>query len=148
VSVYLGTNPGPGGEAPPAGLGAERVTFAPGQTCVPAPVQIVGNSDPSGSGVSIAGTAATTGERVVSGSSDFSDIFVREDDGVQDTEQEPIPAFGVQGDVCAELAAARTPGTLKVSDAEPRRGDTLRLTATGFRVGEAVLAQIAGAALP
>lgn len=148
VSVYLGTNPGPGGAAPPASLGAERVTFAPGQTCVPAAVLIVGNADASGSGVSIAGTAATTGERVVSGSSDFSGIIVREDDGVQDAEEDPVPPFGVQGDVCAELDAARTPGVLDVSDAEPRRGDTLRLTATGFRVGEAVLAQIAGASLP
>lgn len=148
VSVYLGTNPGPGGEAPPAGLGAERVTFAPGQTCVPAPVVIVGNSDPSGTGVAVAGTAATTGDRAVSGSSDFSDILVREDDGVHGADEEPVPPFGTQGDVCAELAAARTPGSLKVSDVEPRRGDTLRLTATGFRVGEAVLAQVAGSVLP
>lgn len=148
VSAFVSTNPGSGGEAPPAGLGGERFTFAPGQTCLPVPVLIVGNTDPSAAGVSVAGTAATTGRGAVSGSGDFADIVVREDDGVQGDDAAPVPAFGVQGDVCAELAAARTPGTLEVSDAEPRRGDTLRLTATGFRVGEAVLAQIAGAALP
>lgn len=148
VSAFVSTNPGSGGEAPPAGLGGERVTFAPGQTCLAVPVLIVGNTDPSGAGVSVAGTAATTGRGAVSGSGDFADIVVREDDGVQGDDAAPVPAFGVQGDVCAELADARAPGTLAVSDAEPRRGDTLTLTATGFRVGEAVIAEFGGSRLP
>ena len=147
VSAYVGIGPGPGGDAPPAGLGAERVTFAPGQTCLSVPVLIVGNQEPSGAAVSVAGTAVTTSETAVSGANDFSGILVREDDGVAGDEK-PAPPFGVQGDVCAELVASRTPGELDVSTDEPARGGTLTLTATGFRAGEAVLATFGDATLP
>ncbi|WP_026095857.1 hypothetical protein, partial [Microbacterium sp. B19] len=136
VTAYVGIGPGPFGETGPAGLGAERVTFAPGETCLPVPVLIVGNTDPSGTAVSVAGTAVTTSGTAVSGAQDFSGIRVREDDGVEGGE--PAPAFGAQGDVCAELAASRTPGVLTVSTDTPARGQTFTLTATGFRVGEAV----------
>lgn len=146
VSAYVGIGSGPGGEAPPAGLGAERVTFAPGETCLAVPVTIVGNQDPSGEPVSIAGTAATTSETAVSGASDFSGILVREDDGVESAPS--VPAFGVQGDVCAELSASRTPGVLETSENEPARGEAVSFTATGFRNGEAVVVTLGGTALP
>lgn len=148
VSAYVGTMPGPGGSAPPAGLGAERVTFAPGQTCVPVPVLIVGDHDSSGSALAVAGTAATTSREAVSGSSDFSSILVREDDGVGGAGADAVPAYGVQGDVCAELVASRAPGALNLSDTAPARGSSVRLTATGFRVGEAVMATVGGDPLP
>lgn len=148
VSAYVGVGPGPGEGAPPAEFGVQRVTFAPGQTCLKVPVRIVGNEDPSGVAVAIAGTAVTTSETAVSGAGDFSGLLVREDDGVEGDGEQPVPAFGAQGDPCAELAASRTPGLLAASDDEPRRGETVTLTATGFRVGEAVIPTFGGVTLP
>lgn len=136
VVAYVGAIPGPGAMYAPVQNFAQRVTFAPGETCLAVPVLITGNSDVSVDGVSVAVTAATTSQQGVSGASDFSAVLVREDDGVSGGAS--TPPFGEQGDVCAELAASRTPGELALSDTDPARGDTLRLTATGFRVGEAV----------
>jgi len=146
VVAYVGAIPGPGALYAPVQNFAQRVTFAPGETCLAVPVLITGNSDVSVDGVSVAVTAATTSQQGVSGASDFSAVLVREDDGVSGGAT--APPFGEQGDVCAELAASRTPGELALSDADPARGDSLRLTATGFRVGEAVLATVGGVALP
>ncbi|MCC4249335.1 MULTISPECIES: LPXTG cell wall anchor domain-containing protein [Microbacterium] len=146
VSAYANTVVSPWQSAP-TGTGSTRVTFAPGQTCLAVPVQIAGDTRSSAQSAATVLTSSTTTSSAVSGTRDFSELTIREDDGVEG-EEEPVPAFGVQGDVCDEWEASRIPGTLATSDAEPARGDRLHFTATGFRAGEAVTVTLGGTVLP
>jgi hypothetical protein len=82
----------------------------------------------------------------VMGSTALGNLVVREDDGVTGSAV-ALPAAGVLGDACAELAASRTTGSLTVDDPTPAPGDAVTITASGYRVGEAVTVSLGTAVL-
>jgi hypothetical protein len=110
-----------------------KVTFAPGQTCVPVPVATFGDTEPSASPTTPFKVSATNVSGAVMGDHGFGTLTVREDDGV--TGGTPAPEVGVPGDVCAEYRARTgrlsVPGDVVV-------GQTVSLRADGYRAGESV----------
>ncbi|WP_127354319.1 alpha/beta hydrolase [Actinacidiphila soli] len=118
-----------------AGTAMQKVTFAPGQTCVPVPVTTYGDTLPSATPATSFKVSATDVAGAVMGDKGFSTLTVREDDGV--TGGTPAPEVGVPGNVCTEYAASRTPGRLQVKNAVVA-GATTILSASGYRVGESV----------
>lgn len=147
VSAYVNTVVSPW-QPTPAFSGSTRVTFAPGETCLAVPFTVVGDVEPAEEPTARLLTSVTTSSVAVSGAQDFSTILIRDDDTLPGDSTTAVAPFGRQGDVCAELEATRLPGALGVSDTEPRRGDTVRITGTGFRAGEGVTATIGGVPLP
>lgn len=115
----------------------QQVAFAPGETCRVVTVPTNGDTLASAAASSAFTVSATNSTHAVMGASAFGTLIVREDDGVTGPVAE-IPAVGVQGDVCAELAAANAPGELETSAADVAPGGTVTLRGAGFRVGEAV----------
>ncbi len=134
VTAWVSTLPAPQSTGSDASLEARLVTFEPGQVCVAVPVHLWGESATTGAERSLVVTAITTSRPAVSGTDDFSGLVVRSPEAT-----DGLP-FGVAGDVCAEWEASRTPGQLSLSSAQPRQGETVRVIATGYRPGEAVLA--------
>jgi len=119
------------------GLGMEKVSFAPGETCKVVTVSTLGDSLASATPTSLFKVAATNTQNAVMGSSAFVNVSVREDDGVTGTAV-AAPAVGVQGDVCAEAVAAKVTGALQLSTPTVAPGGSLTATAAGYRVGESV----------
>jgi hypothetical protein len=126
------------------GLAMEKVTFAPGETCKIVSSPIIGDTLASTTASTAITTSVTNTAGGVMGAKAFDSLIVREDDGVIDDgdAKTPIPAAlpaaGVQGDACAELAASRTTGSVTADDTTPAPGGSVTLTASGYRVGEAV----------
>ena len=120
------------------GLGMEKVSFSPGETCKVVTVSTLGDSTASATPTSLFKVSATNTQNAVMGKSAFNNVTVREDDGVTGTGIVAAPAVGVQGDVCAEAAAAKITGTLTLSASTVAPGDTLTTTAGGYRSGESV----------
>lgn len=147
VSAYVNTVVSPW-QPTPAFSGSTRVTFAPGQTCLAVPFTIAGDDEPAEEPTARLLTSATTSSIAVSGAQDFSTVLIRDDDAPPGEAAIVVPPFGVQGDVCAELEAARAPAALGVSTTDPHQGDIVRITGTGFRAGEGVTATIGGVPLP
>jgi hypothetical protein len=122
-----------------AALAVQKVTFAPGETCKAVTVPTMGDSTP---GATQAADRATykndisNPQQVITGDNAFANLVVREDDGL--TTGTPLPAVGVQGDVCAEYAAKSQLFALTATDLEPAPGETVSVSGTGFRNGEAV----------
>ena len=128
----------------------QEVSFAAGEVCQAITVPIGGDTAPYPAGAMGITVSVTNTQNAVMGSGAFGRLIVREDDGLRplaDRETLPtgaisvgqeLPSVGVQGDVCAELAAAAEPGELTASSAEVAPGDTFTLTATGYRPGESV----------
>ncbi|MFF2050476.1 Ig-like domain-containing protein [Leifsonia sp. NPDC058194] len=119
------------------GIGMEKVAFAPGETCKAVTVPTLGNSAASASPSSAFKVSVTNSTNAVMGASAFANLTVREDDGVTGT----VPALapvGVQGDVCAELAAATTAVPLETLAGDVAPGGVFTLRATGYRAGETV----------
>lgn len=120
-----------------AGLAAQKVTFAPGETCKAVSFTTYGNSD--------AGTTATTSykigvsapENVIVGANQFGNLTIREDDGFTNSTT-AAPEVGVQGDVCAEYAAKSATNALATSASVTAPGATVTLTGSGYRSGESV----------
>lgn len=119
------------------GLGMEKIVFAPGETCKAVTVSTLGDKTASGAASSAFKVSATNTQNAVMGASAFANLTVREDDGTTGSVV-AAPAVGVQGDVCAELAAARTEGSLTVSAEAVAPGGALTVTASGYRVGESI----------
>lgn len=119
------------------GIGMEKVSFAPGETCTAVTVPTLGNTATSASASTAFKVSVTNTTDAVMGASAFANLTVREDDGVTGTATALAPV-GAQGDVCAELAAATTPVPLTASAEDVAPGGAFTLSATGFRSGEAV----------
>lgn len=119
------------------GVGMERVTFAPGETCRAVTVPTAGNTTASATPSSALKVSVTNTSNAVMGESAFTNLTVREDDGVT-APAKAIAPVGKQGDVCAERAAASAPVALGTSAAKVVRGGSVLLTGTGFRQGEGV----------
>lgn len=119
------------------GVGMEKVSFAPGETCKAVTVPTLGNIAASASPSSAFKVSATNTTNAVMGAGAFANLTVREDDGVTGTAPAIAPV-GAQGDVCAELAAATSPVPLETSAEEVAPGGTFTLRATGYRAGETV----------
>jgi len=127
-----------------AGVTMRKVTFAPGQVCVPVPVPTLGDALPSATPSTSFKTSVTNTSGAVMGDRGFSTLTVREDDGV--TGGAPAPEVGVPGDVCAEYKASLHPGKLKVGGTVAP-GKTVTLSAKGYRAGESVEFRLGTASL-
>ncbi|MCS5717836.1 hypothetical protein N1027_06770 [Herbiconiux sp. CPCC 205763] len=132
-------------------LAMKKLTFEPGQVCIAVPVPMNGDTTTSTAPTAkFKMTIANTQEGSTIGDS-YGYLQVREDDGVVQPEPprgtvppegtpepgtpiESAPAVGVPGDACAEALAE--PGTLTVTPASAKPGDTVTVTGSGFRVGE------------
>ena len=130
------------------------LTFAPGETCKVVTVPTTGDDATSATATArFRATISNTQEGSTIGDS-FGWVTVREDDAVvaPATPTTPAtvlpmaPAVGVQGDACAEATAEA--GTLTVSDDVVQPGQSLTISGSGFRVGEAVAVTIAPEAAP
>ncbi|MFC6083503.1 alpha/beta hydrolase [Sphaerisporangium aureirubrum] len=112
-----------------------KVTFFPGQTCVPVQVPTFGDALPSSTPSTSFKVSVTNTSGAVMGDKGFNTLTVREDDGV--TNGTPAPEVGVPGDVCAEYAASQNPGRLLVQGSVVSGAPTT-LRALGYRPGESV----------
>ncbi|MCD9199918.1 Ig-like domain-containing protein [Aeromicrobium wangtongii] len=128
------------------GLAMEKVTFAPGETCKIVSSPIIGDKLASSTASTAITTSVTNTAGGVMGAKAFDSLIVREDDGVTGSAV-ALPAAGVQGSACAELAASRTPGSVTADDPTPAPGGSFTLTAKGYRVGEAVTVSLGTAVL-
>ncbi|WP_435768309.1 Ig-like domain repeat protein [Nocardioides sp. SYSU DS0651] len=119
-----------------AGAAMEKVTFAPGETCKVVTATLNGDTLASATNGTTLKASVINTRGAVMGRSAVVFTTVREDDGV--TSGQPLPPYGVPGDVCAEFAALDEVGAVTASDATPLPGDTITLSAGGFRPGESV----------
>ncbi|MEN3361157.1 MAG: hypothetical protein V7637_5139 [Mycobacteriales bacterium] len=127
-----------------AGLGMQKVTFAPGQTCLTVTTSTFGDTLPSGTASTAFKVSVTDVAGAVMGDQGFSTLTVREDDGV--TGGTPAPALGIPGDPCAEYKASLHPGRLRVTGSTAA-GSTVRITGGGYRPGESVELRLDGTVL-
>ncbi|GAA3894409.1 hypothetical protein GCM10022381_40080 [Leifsonia kafniensis] len=119
------------------GLGMEKVVFAPGETCKAITVSTLGDKTASSAATTAFKVSATNTQNAVMGASAFNNLTVREDDGVTGSAVE-ASAVGAQGDVCAELAASQSEGSLAVSAKDVAPEAPLTVTASGYRPGESI----------
>lgn len=128
------------------GVTMERVSFDPGETCKVVTAQVNGDTLAS----TTASTAVTASiinvSGAVQGKKALGSLVVVEDDGVTGSAT-ALPAPGIQGDACAELAASKTTGSIAVDQEIAAPGQAVTFTATGYRVGESVAFKLGGAAL-
>lgn len=125
-----------------AGATMEKVTFEAGETCKVVTAALAGDTLPSTSNATTLKASVVNTSGAVMGTRSIVYTTIREDDGVDNGTA--LPPFGVPGDVCAELDAVSGGGTVTADDATPLPGDTVTLTATGFRAGESVTFTAAG----
>lgn len=128
----------------------QEVSFAAGEVCRSITVPVGGDTSPYPAGAMGITVSVTNTSNAVMGAGAFGRLVVRKDDGLRplaDRETLPtgaisagkeLPTVGMQGDACAELAAAAEPGELMASPAEVAPGSGVTLTATGYRSGESV----------
>ncbi|MRJ75858.1 hypothetical protein GEV29_04870 [Aeromicrobium sp. SMF47] len=128
------------------GITMEKVTFAPGETCKVVSSPILGDKLASSTNSTVIKTSVINTSGAVMGSKALDNLVVREDDGVTGSAV-ALPAAGVQGDACAELAASGTTGAVTVSDTTPAPGDQVTFTASGYRSGESVAFTVGAASL-
>lgn len=119
-----------------AALAVRKVTFAPGESCVPVTFTTYGDRDASATATTAYKMDISAPEGVIVGAEQFGNVYVREDDGM--TSGTAAPAVGVQGDVCDEYAASLKEVPLAASVDDPAPGTTVTLTGTGYRSGESV----------
>lgn len=117
----------------------QRVDFAPGEICraVTVPIQGDGAASTATNSSYVTNVSNTQGGATIGDA--FGALDIREDDGVTDPEGAAIdaaPEVGAQGDACDEALAER--GELSVSPSTTLPGETVTVTGTGFRSGEAV----------
>lgn len=128
-----------------AGITMEKVTFAPGETCKVVTAPILGDKAASTAASTTVKTSVINTSGAVMGKNALDWLEVREDDGVTGTAT-ALPSAGVQGDACAELAAKGQEATVTVDDTKPQPGETVTVTAGGFRSGEGVTVEVPGIA--
>lgn len=126
------------------GAAMQKVTFAPGQVCVPVRVPTYGDTLPSTTGSTAFKVSVTDIAGGVMGDKGFNTLTVREDDGVTTGAQ--APEAGVPGKACAEYKASLKPGKLRVQGSVAA-GSTPRVSADGYRRGESVEFRLGSASL-
>ena len=119
------------------GLGMEKVTFAPGETCKAVTVSTLGDATASAAATTAFKVTATNTQNAVMGSKAFTNLVIREDDGTTGTVV-AAAAVGAQGDVCEEQELAATTGSLAVTPEAVAPGGSYSVEATGYRSGESV----------
>lgn len=124
-----------------AGITMEKVTFAPGETCKVVTAPILGDKAASTAASTTVKTSVINTSGAVMGKNALDWLEVREDDGVTGNAT-ALPSAGAQGDACAELAAKGQEATVTVDDTKPQPGETVTVTADGFRSGEGVTVAI------
>jgi hypothetical protein len=124
------------------GIAMEKVTFAPGETCKVVTGSLLGDNASSTTASTAVKVAVTNTQGAVMGDHAFANLVVREDDGVTGGATE-LPPAGVQGNPCTEMAGG---ASLSISDSTPAPGQTVTLTAAGYRAGEGVSFAVAGTA--
>ncbi|MET3962301.1 hypothetical protein ABIE44_002235 [Marmoricola sp. OAE513] len=125
------------------GILLEKVAFAPGETCKVVTAPILGDAATSTSNSTLVKTTVINTSGAVMGDKAFTNVTVREDDGVTGSAT-ALPPAGVQGNPCAEKAAAATPTALSFSDTTPAPGQQITVTGSGYRPGEGVTFSVAG----
>jgi len=129
-----------------AGATMEPVTFAAGETCVPVPYAVQGDTAASTTNGSVLKASVVDTAGGVMGGDAIVFTTLSEDDGITPpatgTAPTPLPAYGTPGDVCAELDSVQTGGTVTSSPVAP--GGTATLVAEGFRAGEDVTFTVEG----
>ncbi|MFS0885944.1 Ig-like domain repeat protein [Aeromicrobium sp. 179-A 4D2 NHS] len=141
VSGYVSTL---GSATGRAGITMEKVTFAPGETCKVVTAPVLGDTLASTTASTSVKASVINTSGAVMGTNALDWLEVREDDGVTGSAT-ALPPAGVQGDACAELAAKGEEAEVAVSDEAPQPGETVTVTAGGFRSGEGVTVKVAGA---
>ncbi|MTB88486.1 Ig-like domain repeat protein [Aeromicrobium senzhongii] len=126
-----------------AGIAMEKVTFAPGETCKVVTAPILGDTAASTANSTSVKTSVINTQGAVMGANALDWMIVREDDGVTGSAT-ALPSAGVQGDACAELAAQDEAVEVSVGDSKPQPGESLTVTAGGFRSGEGVTITVDG----
>lgn len=128
------------------GVAMQKVTFGPGQTCQVVTAPIRGDDAPSTTAGTQVKASVINPTGAVMGSRSIVFTQVSEDDGIvpaaNDSLAAPLPAYGVPGDPCAELAAVQA-GTA-VTSHPAKAGAEVTLTARGFRSGESVTFAVGG----
>ncbi|SKB06628.1 Ig-like domain-containing protein [Aeromicrobium choanae] len=125
------------------GIAMEKVTFAPGETCKVVSAPVLGDAASSTTNSTSVKVSVINTAGGVLGTNALDWLVVREDDGVTGSAT-ALPSAGVQGDACAELAAKGQQAEVSVSDAKPQPGESVTVTAGGFRSGEGVTVTVAG----
>ncbi|WP_456696035.1 Ig-like domain repeat protein [Aeromicrobium sp. P5_D10] len=128
------------------GITMEKVSFAPGETCKVVTAQVNGDTLTSSTASTSITSSIINVNGAVQGKKALGSLVVVEDDGVTGSAT-ALPAPGIQGDACAELAASKTTGEVTIDEEIVAPGDAVGLTATGYRVGESVAFTLAGTAL-
>lgn len=128
-----------------AGITMEKVTFAPGETCRVVTAPVLGDTAASATNSTSVKASVINTAGGVMGKNALDYLVVREDDGVTGSAT-ALPPAGVQGDACAERAAKGQEAEVSVSDEAPQPGETVTVTAGGFRSGEGVVVTAAGVA--
>ncbi|MCL3837976.1 Ig-like domain-containing protein [Aeromicrobium duanguangcaii] len=126
-----------------AGIAMEKVTFAPGETCKVVTAPILGDTATSTANSASVKTSVINTQGAVMGTNALDWMIVQEDDGVTGSAT-ALPSAGVQGDACAELAAKDEAVEVSVGDSTPQPGESLTVTAGGFRSGEGVTITVDG----
>ena len=127
------------------GLGMEKVTFAPGETCKIVTVSTLGDTAASAAATTLFKVSATNTQNAVMGQAAFNNLVIREDDGTTGTTA-AVAAVGTQGNVCEEQALALTTGSLDVTPESIAPGESYSAVATGYRAGESVSFALGGKA--
>lgn len=138
VSI-LGSSTGRGG------IAMEKVTFAPGEVCKVVTGSLLGDAAASSAASTAVKTTVINTQGAVMGANAFATLTVREDDGVTGSAV-ALPPAGTPGDPCVERTAVG--GPVEASDSTPEPGQSVTLTAAGFRVGEGVTFAVDGTTLP
>ncbi|WP_140403510.1 hypothetical protein [Microbacterium sp. JB110] len=146
ATVYLTVLGSPAGQV---GAVMQKVDFAEGEVCASVTVPMQGDRSASASTTASYVTNVSNTQRGATIGDSFGAIVLREDDGVQDDDGQPvdpIPAVGSQGDACVEALAE--PGALSVSPASAAPGEKVTITGDGFRAGESVSLELRSDPVP
>jgi hypothetical protein len=127
------------------GIAMEKVTFAPGEVCKVVTGPILGDAATSSANSTAVKTTVINTQGAVMGDKAFTNLTVREDDGVTGSAT-PLPPAGIPGNPCVERTAVG--GAVTASDSTPAPEQAVTLSSSGYRAGEGVTFSVDGVALP
>lgn len=127
------------------GIALEKVTFAPGEVCKVVTGSLLGDTATSTANATLVKTTVINTAGAVMGDDAFTNLTVREDDGVTGSAT-ALPPAGIPGNPCVERTAIG--GPITASDSTPAPGQSITLSGGGYRAGEGVTFSVDGVALP